>query len=238
MTLTLTAIAPDLWTATQPLRFLGLAVGSRMTVVRLPSQGLVLISPIELQACDRLALDQLGPVRHIIAPNLFHHLSIGSAQALYPKAKVWGVDGLAEKRPDLKFDAMLTQPGSFEAALGYLQFQGFETILPSGVKPVHETVFCHWPSRTLILTDIAFNFDQCNSFSTRLAAQILGSYKTLRPSRLEKWGSQNKTLVEASVRQVLAWDFDRVVPGHGSIIDAGGKAQFKTGYEWFLSKTL
>ena len=31
-------IAPDLWTATQPLRFLGLEVGSRMTVVRLPSQ--------------------------------------------------------------------------------------------------------------------------------------------------------------------------------------------------------
>ena len=132
----------------------------------------------------------------------------------------------------------MIEPGSFEETLDYWQFQGFESILPSGVKRVHETVFYHRPSHTLILTDIAFNFDQTNSLSTRLAARILGSYNTLQPSRLEKWGSRDKATVEKSVRQVLAWDFDRVIPGHGSIIEAGGKSQFKTGYEWFLNKTL
>ncbi|MEO1127111.1 MAG: hypothetical protein AAFW84_12935 [Cyanobacteria bacterium J06635_15] len=100
------------------------------------------------------------------------------------------------------------------------------------------TVFCHRPSRTLILTDTAFNFDQNNRLTMRLAAQVLGSYKTLRPSQLEKWGSRDKAAVEASVRQVLAWDFDRVIPGHGSIVETGGKEAFKTGYEWFLDKAL
>ena len=231
-------IASDLWTATQPLRFLGLEVGRRMTVVRLPSQDLVLISPLELTECDRKTLHPLGTVRHIIAPNLFHHLSIGSAQAFYPQANVWGVSGLPEKRPDLNFGPLLTQPGSFEDTLDYLPFKGFESILPSGIKPVRETVFFHRPSRTLILTDIAFNFDRNSSLSIRLAAQILGSYNSLQPSRLEKWGSRDKAAVEASVRQVLAWDFDRVIPGHGSIIETGGKSQFKAGYEWFLNKTL
>ncbi|MDJ0706098.1 MAG: DUF4336 domain-containing protein [Leptolyngbyaceae cyanobacterium MO_188.B28] len=231
-------IAPDLWTANQPLRFLGLEVGSRMTVVRLPSQDLVLISPIGLGEDDLQALDQLGAVSHIIAPNLFHHLSIGSTHMRYPKAKVWGVAGLMEKRSDLQFDALLTEPGSFEESLDYCQFQGFASILPRGVKPVHETVFYHRSSHTLILTDIAFNFDQTNPLSTRLAARVLGSYNTLQPSRLEKWGSRDKATVEKSVRRVLAWDFDRVIPGHGSVIEAGGKAQFKAGYEWFLSKAL
>lgn len=236
--MTLTEIAPDLWSAAQPLRFLGLEVGSRMTIVRLPSQDLVLISPIELEESDCQALDQLGPVGHIIAPNLFHHLSIDSAQARYPQAKVWGVAGLPEKRSDLNFDAVLSKPGSFENVLDYFPFQGFEAIFLRGIKPAQETVFYHRPSCTLILTDTAFNFDQNNSFSTCLAAQVLGSYKTLRPSRLEKWGSRDKAAVEDSARQVLAWDFDRVIPGHGSIVETGGKAQFKAGYEWFLSKAL
>lgn len=236
--MTLTAIAPNLWTATQPLRFLGLEVGSRMTIVRLPSHDLVLISPIELNDDVRPALDQIGSVRHIIAPNLFHHLFIGSAKARYPDATVWGVPGLPEKRPDLNFDQLLEASDSFEHTLDYCSFKGFESILPRGIKPVHETVFCHRPSRTLILTDIAFNFDQTSSLGTRLAARVLGTYNTLKPSRLEKWGSRDKTTVANSVQQVLSWDFDRVIPGHGSIVETDGKDKFKRGYEWFLGRSL
>ncbi len=236
--MTLTAIAPDLWTATQPLRFLGLEVGSRMTVVRLPSHSLVLISPTALTDRDRQALDPLGTVQHIIAPNLFHHLSIGETHLLYPQAKVWGVPGLAQKRPDLQIDDLFIGAGSFEGVLDYLPFQGFATILPSGIKLAQETVFYHQPSQTLILTDTAFHFDQNNRLSMRLAARVLGSYQTLRPSRLEKWGTRDKAKVLESVQQVLAWDFDRVIPGHGSIVEGNGKAQFQAGYEWFLGRSL
>lgn len=234
----LTAIATDLWTATQPLRFLGLDVGSRMTVVRLPSDALVLISPIELSDRDCADLDRLGLVGHIVAPNLFHHLSMDATQQRYPEAIAWGVDGLPQKRPDLRFDAMLSQPGSLECELDYLQVEGFAAMLPSGIKLVRETVFFHRPSRTLILTDTAFNFDRHSSFSLQLAARALGSYKTLRPSRLEKWGTRDKAPVETSVREILKWDFDRVIPGHGSIVETGGKAQLRAGYEWFLDRSL
>ena len=236
--MTLVETAPNLWSATQPLRFLGLAVGSRMTVIRLPSQDLVLISPIELETEDRQTLYQLGTVRHIIAPNLFHHLSISATQALYPDAQVWGVTGLTEKRPDLQLDGLLDRPGSFENVLDYLPFEGFAAILPRGIKLARETMFCHRPSRTLILTDAAFNFDSTSDLLTQLAGQLLGSYNTLRPSRLEKWGSRDKATVESSVRRVLDWDFDRVIPGHGAIVEQGGKAQFQAGYEWFLEKAL
>jgi hypothetical protein len=234
----LAEINSNLWSATQPLRFLGLEVGSRMLVVRLPGGGLVLISPIELSVSHHQALDQLGPVQHIVAPNLFHHLFVGAAQSLYPEAKTWGVVGLPEKRPDLRLDALFTQPGSFEDTLDYLQFQGFASILPGGIKLAHETVFYHRPSRTLILTDTAFNFDQTNRLPVRILGRIGGSYQALSPSRLEKWGTRNKAAVEASVREILQWDFDRVIPGHGSIVETGGKAAFKSGYEWFLGKSL
>ncbi|NEP19307.1 MAG: DUF4336 domain-containing protein [Leptolyngbya sp. SIO4C1] len=234
----LQSVASDLWVAIQPLRFLGLEVGCRMTLVRLPSQGLVMISPIELQPADRSSIDRLGKVRHIVAPNLFHHLFVDSAQRLYPDAKLWGAADLAQKRPDLSLAAILDQPGSFESVLSHLPFRGFAALLPRGIKLVQETVFCHHPSRTLILTDTAFHFDQTSALSTRLAAKAIGSYNCLRPSRLEKWGTRDKARVEASVQQVLAWEFDRVIPAHGSIVDTDGKAQLQAGYEWFLNKSL
>ena len=42
---TLSEIAPELWIAEQPLRYLGFEVGRRMTVVRLTGGGLLIHSP-------------------------------------------------------------------------------------------------------------------------------------------------------------------------------------------------
>ena len=49
----------DLWIADTPLRFLGLEVGARMTVVRLPGPKLLLHSPIAATA-DRARKDTEG----------------------------------------------------------------------------------------------------------------------------------------------------------------------------------
>ena len=236
-------VAENLWVARQPLRFLGLEIGTRMTVVRSghtaeqPGE-LILISPIELGEEDRAKLDELGTVAHIIAPNLFHHMFMEQAQELYPQAKSWGVEGLKEKRAELKLDGLLDQPGSLGKELSYLPVQGFAALLPRGIRQVSETVFCHHPSRTIILTDLAFNFDALSSFETQLAARVMGSYQRLKPTVLEKWGTKDKDGMEASIRQILQWDFDRVVLTHGSLVEQGGKAALREGYEWFLGKSL
>jgi len=236
-------VAENLWVARQALRFLGLEIGTRMTVVRLghtaeqPGE-LIVISPIRLGEADRAKLDALGTVTHLIAPNLFHHLFMGQAQQLYPQARCWGVAGLAEKRPDLKFDGLLDQPGSLGEALSYLPVQGFAALLPQGFCQANETVFLHHPSRTLIVTDLAFNFDATLGFETQLAARALGCYEKLRPTLFEKWGTKDKAGVEASIREILRWDFDRVVLTHGSVVERGGKAALREGYEWFLGRSL
>lgn len=234
----LISLADNLWVAEQPQKFFGLEVGTRMVVVRLSHGDLVLISPIQLDQSDRPILNELGTVHHLIAPNRFHHLYLGQAQALFPDAIAWGVEGLKQKRPDLKLDKIFEQSGSFDDELDYLPFQGFGTILPSGIELANETVFFHRASRTLILTDTAFNFDENSSDVLQMAARLFKSYQVLKPSILEKWGSREKEKVEASVRQVLDWDFDRVVLAHGGIVHTGGKEKFKSAYEWFLGHAL
>lgn len=234
----LTPVAENLWTVTQPFRYLGLEVGTRMTIVRLSTGDLILISPIQLQASDCPTLNALGPVRHLMAPNRSHYLFLNQAQDLYPDAVVWGVEGLADKRPELTLDALLNQPGHFGDDLDYLPIEGFGALLPRGIALAYETVFLHRPSCSLILTDIAFNFDTTYPWVTQLAARVLGTYNELKPSKFEKWGSRNQAKVKTSIQRVLAWDFDRVIPAHGSIIETDGKAQFKAGFEWFLGEAL
>lgn len=65
-----------------------------------------------------------------------------------------------------------------------------------------------------------------------------GSYKTLRPSLLERLATTDTARVKTAVEQVLCWDFERVIMAHGSVVSQAGKAQFKRGYEAFLGCSL
>lgn len=96
----------------------------------------------------------------------------------------------------------------------------------------------HVKSRTLIVTDTVFHFDAQCSPSTRLIAKLIGGYNQLRPSLLEKFATQDKVKVKSSIKQLLTWDFERVIMAHGSIIEQDGKSQLKAGYEWFLEISL
>lgn len=229
----------DLWMAQQPLRFLGLRVGTRMTIVRLPDQRLVVISPIQLTPALIQQIDALGTVAYVIAPNRYHHLFAQAFQQQYPQAEFWAAIGLAEKRPDLPIKQVITaESGDIAKTLFYQQFRGVNVPGVGAVDPLNEVVFCHAPSRTLIITDIAFHFDRSMAWETRLAGKLLGGYEKLQPTLLEKWSMRDRPAVERSIRTVLAWDFDRVIMAHGKIIETNGKAMLQAGYEEFLGISL
>ena len=151
--------ATDIWTAHMPeLRFLGLQVGSRMTVVRLPDGGLWVHSPIAMTPELRREVDELGPVRWIVAPNVYHHLYAGDWARLYPDAQLWGAQGLEKKRKDLRFHGILGRDGpawpfrSQHIAGSFLD----------------ETMFFHEPSGTLISCDLFENLHKCDHGPTRV----------------------------------------------------------------------
>ncbi|MBD2527834.1 DUF4336 domain-containing protein [Nostoc sp. FACHB-133] len=235
----LKAIDTDLWVAEQPLKYFGLEVGTRMTVIRLTIGKLMVISPIEMDDTTINELNQLGEVTYIVVPNLYHHLFVADFKLCYPRAKLWTVSGLERKRPDLQINQIISNR-SIHAIDGveYLLVQGFNTLGTSGCSPLNECVFFHVKSRTLIVTDTVFHFDDQCSPSIRLIAKLLGAYNQLRPSLLEKFATLDKVKVKRSIQQLLTWNFERVIMAHGSIIEQDGKPQFKTGYEWFLEMPL
>lgn len=232
-------IDKNIWVAEQPLKYLGLNVGTRMTLIRLISGELIVISPIQVDNDTINQINAIGDVSYIIAPNLYHYLFVSSFKAIYPKAKLWVAPGLESKKFDLPIDKIISvDERSLLNEVEYLLFDGFKVFDLQGSSLLNECVFFHQVSRTLILTDTAFHFDESFSLTTQLAARLIGSYKKLSPSSLEKFATQEKEKVKQSVQKVLDWDFERVIMAHGSIIDTDAKQKFREGYEWFLDTSL
>ena len=97
----------DVWTDTRLAKFFGVETGSRMTVVRMSSGGLFVHSPVGLDDETKRAIHELGEVRAVVAPSIFHHLHVGAWMKAYPKAIYGACPGLEWKRPDLAFDVIV-----------------------------------------------------------------------------------------------------------------------------------
>ena len=87
-------IGDEIWATEHRWSVFGLLdIGTRMTVIRLADGGLFLHSPTPLDAATRAAVDALGPVRCIVAPNYVHHLYVGDWKRAYPQALLLGAPG-------------------------------------------------------------------------------------------------------------------------------------------------
>ena len=218
----------DLWVTDSPLRFLGLEVGARMTVVRLPNGRLLLHSPIAATAERVREVEALGSVAYIVAPNLLHHLFVGEWQEACPDAETYVAPGLETKRSDLSVTGILgDEPESgWKDAIDQVPVNGFPF--------ANEVVFFHRPSATLIATDLVFNVGASSPAFTRFAWRFIGTVGQLAPSLLERVLVRDRVAFRRSLEQILEWPFERVVVAHGEVSEKGGREEFVSGYSWVL----
>jgi hypothetical protein len=86
-------LAENLWDLDAPMSILGMALGHRMTIVRLPDGTLWLHSPVAYSAELATALARLGPVAHLVAPNCMHDTYLEGWFAACPAARFHGAPG-------------------------------------------------------------------------------------------------------------------------------------------------
>ncbi|MCU0685588.1 MAG: DUF4336 domain-containing protein [Polyangiaceae bacterium] len=221
-------LAENLWVVERPLRFGGVALGTRMSIVRLDDGSLFLYSPVALDDALRGELLRLGTPRYAVAPNRFHHLFVGEYRRAFPEVQLYAAPGLPEKRRDLSFDAVLPE-GAPPAWADQLEQEFFQ-----GLPAMNEVVFCHRPSRTLLVCDLAFNLGPEAPLATRFAFRLIGGYGRLGPSLLERVLTRDRTAARGSLERILRWDFDRVVVTHGTVLESGGREALQAGYRWLL----
>lgn len=221
----LSRLDDDLWTVATPHRMFGLHLGTRMTVVKLHGGGLLLHSPVQISDALRAEVDALGPVQHVVCPNLFHHVYAGPWGAAYPDALLHGPEGLAKKRPELASARVLS-------ATPHADWQGDLELVPIDGCELRETVFVHRRSRTVVSADLTENFETSDHLPTRLYLKAAGIHGKIGWSRLLRVVYRDHAAARASVERLLTHDFDRVVIAHGRIIDRDGKDAVRSTFAW------
>jgi hypothetical protein len=219
--------APGVFTTARPLRFFGLQVGTRMTVVRLVDGSLFVHSPVALDAELRAAVDALGPVAAIVAPNLFHHLYVAEWARAYPGASVSACPGLDRKRADIAWSRVLddTPPSEWASCIDQVTF--------SALPMLNEVVFFHRPSKTIISSDFVFNLASHDSALTRTAALFMGN-SAPGPTLLERIMLKDRGAAQEQVSRIVAWGAERIILAHGNIVPNQGSAVVRDGYRWLL----
>jgi hypothetical protein len=189
-----------------------------MTVLSLGGD-LLLYSPTDV---DPAEVQALGTPRWVVAPNNLHHLYAGPW--LERGLEGWCTPTLQAKRKDLHFTGVVTEEVT--------PFGEQVLLIPlSCFAYTNELVLFHRPSRTLVVTDLVFNFPSTSPWMTRALMRCCGGYPGCKTTLLERFG-MNREAARADIGRLLELDFDRLIPCHGDIIETGGRSALKAAFGW------
>jgi hypothetical protein len=229
-------VAPDLWIVDSgPHNAMGLAMPVRMTVVRLASGDLWLHSPTRYDEGLRQSLEQLGPIRHLVAPNAAHWSYLTEWQARCAGAVTWAAPGLRQRRPVRKAGVVLDRDLTPEPPPEWSR--DIDQVIVEGGFGVSEAAFLHRPSRTLILTDLVENFEpEKLSAPARIVLRLLGT--TAPDGRAPVYYrfviTRRRRSARAAARRMLDWAPERVIFAHGRWFTGQGTPRLQKSLRWLL----
>ena len=211
-----------------PLRFFGMQLGTRMTIIKLKNDKLFLHSPTKLNSNLIKQLDDLGNVSFIVAPNKLHHLFLNSYVKQYPKAIFYATPALVKKRKDIYFNESLQDQPSKEWS------DELDQMIFKGCAFMEEVFFFHKVSKTLIVTDFMQSMHVHHNFFERIVGRIGGVYNNPSPPRdLRFMLYLDRKNTRKSLQRVKQWDFDKIIIAHGKLITKNAKEVFDNAFKSF-----
>ncbi|MBM3606510.1 MAG: DUF4336 domain-containing protein [Alphaproteobacteria bacterium] len=230
------SVADDVWIVDSgPLKAAGIPLPVRMTVIRLKDGGLLLHSPTRMTKPLLKQLTELGPIRHLVAPNSAHWTMLKEWQQNAPDAITWAAPELRNraqvKRSGITLDRDLTGAGdaAWPAEL--------EQVDVPGIGGFHEVALFHTPSRTLVLTDLVQNLEKSKMPALvrpllSLAGNAAPDGKAPRYLRaVVKLKGQPAR--DAALR-LVALNPERVIFTHGDWFEQDGAARLKRALDWIV----
>jgi hypothetical protein len=224
-------IAENVWAQETDIRMPGgVPIPNRTTLIRLTSGALALHSPQAIDDATAKAIDAIGEVRFLIAPNCMHYMFLKAAKARYPNARVLGAPGLGTKLGGLPFEPL---PLS-----GYVEgLEGVRVQRIEGAPRMAEHAFFHEPSRSLVVTDLVFNIHRSDSFVMRLCLRLGGAYRRTAQSLMWRFLVRDRIAAASSASTLLAWNFERLIMSHGDVVQADARQRAGEALSWMTART-
>lgn len=228
-------VADDVWIVDSgPHRVAGLQLPVRMSVIRLGDGFLWLHSPTRMTGELKQALDRLGSVRHLVAPNVAHWSYLRDWQRSYPMAVTWAAPGLKDRgqvrKAGIRVDHELGDAAPADWAQEILQ-----VVVPG--LGFREVAFLHRPTRTLLLTDLMMNLEP--EKVPRILRPLAGALGLVgtdgQPPRYVRFAvSRKRGEAAGAVSRMIAWEPDQVIFGHGRWFPRDGTEALRRGFAWLL----
>lgn len=235
---TLKPIAIDVWIVDGPLIRFGmpwpkLPFPTRMTILRLPGDALLVHSPTPITDALRAQVAAIGHPRWLVGPNRIHYWWLPDWKRAWPAAQAYLAPRIREQAgARIDFDAL-----PLDADHGY-PWDGTVSTLPVAGSFMTEVVFFHHPSRTLVLTDLIENFEpqRLGSWWMRWLTRLGGVQDPhgAMPRDMRRTFSRRRSQLRAAVERMLAWDPERIVLAHGRWYERDGAAELRRAFAWLL----
>lgn len=211
-------VSGNIWLLEYPVRFGGMDLFGRTTIIRLENGDLIVHDPCKIDDSTKAKIDEIGIVKYIIAPGSYHHLFVADFQKKYPNAETFLCPGLERKRPDIKFEWVLGNKPDHRWE------DDIDLVLVQGTKHIWEVAFFHKSSRTLILVDLLENIGDDYGHEAGLLLRFwwkgifrMWNNPKAAPEYQMGWG--NREIVKISLNKILGWDARRVIIAHGENIE-------------------
>jgi len=227
------SVADGLWVVDSgPMSAMGLRLPIRMTIVRLTDGDLLLHSPTPFSADLAAAVDTLGRVRHLVAPNVAHWTFLADWQRAYPDATTWGAPGLRDRAQVRASDVRIDED------LGDIAPDAWTDLLDQGVVTgggFAEVWFFHRRTRTLLLVDLIEDLEPGKLPPVeRQLMQVVAATRgtTARYLRLPvRLGGET---AKRSIRAIMALEPERVIFAHGATFERDGAARLRQAFDWLV----
>ncbi|GAA5986870.1 hypothetical protein JCM10908_000933 [Rhodotorula pacifica] len=228
--------------------------GGRTTAVKLQDGSVWLAASHPLTPSTLQALAELGPIKHIVMLDAEHGMYTKQYHDAYPAAKLYfparGIDSW-RKKSWLPTDASQVFAYGAGCKPGEAVADPFEATTGGEIKSAdfgkafinEDIAFLHAPTRTLIEADLLLNLppkEQYERSTKRASLPFLSAHMHpgthLHQRFIYSLASKDKVGMKAAAEKVAAWDFDRIIPCHGDVIETGGKKAWLDTYAWFLEQ--
>ncbi len=221
-----------IWIADGPVAVVaGFRYPTRMAVIRLSDGALFIWSPIALSDGLRAAVEALGQVRDIVAPNAHHHLFISEWHTAYPGARLHAPPGLRKRRKDIVFDADLDDDPAPD-------WSGeIDQVIVRGNPIITEVVFFHRKSRTAIFTDLIQHFEPgwFAGWRARIAEIDLMTAPEPAVPRKFRLTFLDRSVARAALHRILAWPIEKILMAHAAPVESDGRAFIARAFAWLLA---
>ncbi|HEY5812104.1 MAG TPA: hypothetical protein VIT23_05585 [Terrimicrobiaceae bacterium] len=206
----------NLWVENYPLTVLGTTHGRTVTIIRLQSGRLVVHSMGPFSSNDSGQIRALGEPSWLVEAMLLHDTFAQQGRETFPGVPFLGPEGFAEV-VNFPILPLLPAPAEWTGEL--------EVLAVAGAPRLKEHVFLHIPSRTLIVADLVFNFPRDESGWDRFFHRYVAGIKRYPGlSRIFRLCIKDRSAFRTSMSAILSANFDRIIVGHGRVIERDGKA--------------